>query len=91
VLTAPIFSAQGVAGAIAISGPTPRWNKETASEHVFEILESCGAISASLGHRGQTRATVGRHKFSTPPIEDASNSRDKTKKQAKNKIENEAD
>jgi len=48
-LSAPVFGQKGkVIGAIAISGPFFRWNKETMEEHIPFLLETAEKISKSL-------------------------------------------
>lgn len=48
-LSAPIFGAKGkVIGAISISGPVFRWNKESMEQHISLLLKTTENISKSL-------------------------------------------
>jgi DNA-binding IclR family transcriptional regulator len=48
-LSAPIFGAKGkVIGAISISGPVFRWNKESMKQHIPLLLKTTENISKSL-------------------------------------------
>lgn len=48
-LSAPIFGAKGkVIGAISISGPVFRWNKESMEQHIPLLLKTAENISKSL-------------------------------------------
>ncbi|MFE4707884.1 IclR family transcriptional regulator [Peribacillus simplex] len=48
-LSAPVFGAKGkVIGAISISGPVFRWNKESMEQHISLLLKTTENISKSL-------------------------------------------
>ncbi|WP_375088828.1 IclR family transcriptional regulator [Peribacillus sp. RS7] len=48
-LSAPVFGAKGkVIGAISISGPVFRWNKESMEQHISLLLKTAENISKSL-------------------------------------------
>jgi DNA-binding IclR family transcriptional regulator len=50
-LSAPLFNAEGIVGALTISGPASRWN-EAAMESAVPLLTQVSAeLSAALGHR----------------------------------------
>ncbi|WP_370694107.1 MULTISPECIES: IclR family transcriptional regulator domain-containing protein [Peribacillus] len=48
-ISAPIFGAKGkIIGAISISGPVFRWNKESMEQHISLLLKTAESISKSL-------------------------------------------
>jgi DNA-binding IclR family transcriptional regulator len=50
-LSAPLFSADGIVGALTISGPASRWNLEAQSSYAQILIDACVELSEALGHR----------------------------------------
>jgi DNA-binding IclR family transcriptional regulator len=50
-LSAPLFSADGIVGALTISGPASRWDLEAQSASAQVLLDVCVELSEALGHR----------------------------------------
>ena len=50
-LSAPFFNADGIAGAITVSGPASRWTEESQLEFVPQVVEASAQLSAALGYR----------------------------------------
>ncbi|ORA26288.1 IclR family transcriptional regulator [Mycobacterium aquaticum] len=50
-LSAPFFNADGIVGALTISGPASRWNHEAQIAVAPEILTASIELSKTLGHR----------------------------------------
>lgn len=51
-MSVPVFSPDGVAGAITVSGPAERFNAEVIASVAPAVLEAVAGLSATLGHTG---------------------------------------
>jgi len=49
-LSAPVFDATSVAGAITVSGPADRFGKQAMNAVAAQVRDECAALSAALGH-----------------------------------------
>jgi IclR family acetate operon transcriptional repressor len=50
-LSAPVFTADGIVGALTISGPASRWDEEAMAAVAPLLVEISVELSASLGYR----------------------------------------
>ena len=50
-LSAPFFNADGIVGALTISGPSSRWNHEAQIAAAPQIVAASVDLSKALGHR----------------------------------------
>jgi DNA-binding IclR family transcriptional regulator len=50
-LSAPFFNADGIVGALTISGPSSRWNHEAQIAAAPQIVAASVELSKALGHR----------------------------------------
>lgn len=51
VFAVPVFSDVGVVAAIAVYGPSDRWNKRVIDKHKLSILRRCKDLSSAMGYR----------------------------------------
>jgi DNA-binding IclR family transcriptional regulator len=58
-VAAPVFSASGVvAGALSVSGPIDRWNRDLMLDHAPMLTAAGAAISATLGYTGAPEPAI---------------------------------
>jgi DNA-binding IclR family transcriptional regulator len=49
-LSAPVFNADGVLGALTVTGPASRWTEDKMEKAVPLLLAHCADLSAALGY-----------------------------------------
>lgn len=49
-LSAPVFDATSVAGAVTVSGPADRFNRQAMDAVAAQVRDECAGLSAALGH-----------------------------------------
>jgi IclR family transcriptional regulator, KDG regulon repressor len=58
-VAAPVFSASGlVAGALSVSGPIDRWNRDLMLDHAPMLTAAGASISATLGYTGAPEPAI---------------------------------